>query len=63
MASLFSRAEVTKDDQDRLGRLGAFDWAVNRLRDTVVGSDDGGEHWPFTVELVRSELTREDPRG
>ena len=61
MANLLSRAVVTPEDLRRLGSLGAFDWAVTKLRDAIthLGPSSGG----FTVEIHRVQARAEIDAG
>lgn len=69
MGELFARTVVTREDQRRLGALGAFDLAVNHLRDTIVEAGQRHPGRPFTVALEYqddhdgglAELTRQPP--
>jgi len=64
MRNLHSRSVVTPDEVRRLGPLGAFDWAVAKLRDAVANSPDDGHGYIIEVWLERGrELTGNPEEG
>ena len=71
MGGLFARTTVTREDQRRLGVLGAFDYAVSHLRDAILTSQLDNPGRPFTVALefqdeageIARELTGDLPAG
>lgn len=48
---LFARVEIDDNDQRRLGRIGAFDYAVAHLRERLAERQEADRQRPFAVTL------------